>query len=240
MSVPQPYIGLWRRQAIWRSNGSCDTSTRVLWFQAELYHIDLRIPADRPVLAGVGELSQLAPIPFERFAAQIAFAGVTVVEEDRCEWRPEIAFPEVSASLDAGLMRFDAPDRLHEAGIDGSYEEAWERIAAGPVQGLRLVADNGAVAYVLESADWLAWAFGHPQASFPTTPHWTDISFARREGTRWRVDASNMGWREGSFTEGVQREGATLRLPFSPLAWTPQPTLPVPAPAPFPAADRAL
>jgi hypothetical protein len=220
MSVPQPYIGLWRRNAIWRSDGSADLTTRVLWFQSDAFHIDLRIPADRPVLKGIGDLSRLAPIPFERFAAQVGFAGTTVVEGARCEWRPEIAFPEVASSLDAGTMRFDAPDRLHETGLDGSYDEAWEKIESGPVNGRRLVADNGAVAYLLESDNWLAVAFGHPQASFPTTPHWTDITFAQRAGGQWRVVASNMGWREGTMVEGVHVKGPHTLLPFSPLSWT--------------------
>jgi hypothetical protein len=215
MSIPQPYIGLWRRKAIWRRDGSADLSTRVLWFQAGTYHIDLRIPADRPLLRSIGDLSRLAPIPFERFAAQTGFAGTTVVAGERCEWRPEIAFPEVASSLDAGTMRFDAPHLLHETGLDGSYDEAWERIAGGPVTERRLEADNGAVAYVLESEGWLAVAFGHPQASFPTTPHWTDISFYERAGTQWRVVASNMGWREGMVVDGAQGS----LLPFSPLVW---------------------
>jgi hypothetical protein len=219
MSVPAPYIGLWRREAIWRSDGSADLTTRVLWFQSNVFHIDLRIPADRPKLAGIGDLSRLAPTPFERFAAQVAFAGTTAVEGDRCTWQAEIAFPEVSSSLDAGTMRFDAPGRLHETGLDGSYHEAWVKIASGPVEARRLLAANGAVAYVLECDNWLAWAFGHPQASFPTTPHWTDITFAERAGTQWRVVASNMGWREGESVDGPQDDGAVLRLPFSPLDW---------------------
>lgn len=220
MTVPQAYHGLWRRRAIWRSDGSCDTSTRVLWFQSLEFHIDLRIPADRPVLADASELAMLAPIPYKRYEAQIAFAGTTIVDGAHCEWRPEIAFPQLSGELDAGLMRFDAPGQLHETGIDGSYEEAWERIAAGPVEGRRLVATGGAVAYVLECADWQAWAFGHPQAIFPATAQWTEVTFARREGARWRVVASNMGWREGALIDCPQENGGCGRLPFSALDWT--------------------
>lgn len=223
MTVPRAYHGLWRRRAIWRSDGSRDTSTRVLWFQSPGFHIDLRIPADRPVLADAGELALLAPVQFGRYAAQIAFAGTTVVDGARCEWRPEIAFPQLSSELDAGMMRFDAPDLLHETGIDGSYEEAWERIAAGPVQGRRLVAACGAIAYVLESAGWQAWACGHPQAGFPATAQWTEVTFARREGARRRVVASNLGWREGCLSDGLRREGGLLRLPFSALAWAAAP-----------------
>jgi hypothetical protein len=63
------------------------------------------------------------------FGGQSGFSGATVVAAGRCEWHPEIAFPAVGAGLDAGFMRFDTPDNLHETGIDGSYDEDWVRVA---------------------------------------------------------------------------------------------------------------
>ena len=200
-TVPPDYIGLWKRRGIWRSDGSSDLGTRVLWFQSAEYHIDLRIPADRPALPNAVALARLTPGQRQRMEAQIAFAGRTVVEGARCTWLPRIAFPAVSAELDAGWMRFDAPGRLHETGIDNSYEEEWERIAAGPVEGRCVAEADGMVSYVLESGDWLAWARGRPGDAFPV--QWSEFCFAQREGAGWRIVASSQPWREGELVTDV-------------------------------------
>lgn len=180
MSVPAAYEGLWRRKVIRRASGALDRSTRVLWFQGARYHIDLRIPA----------------APFDP-AAQIAFAGTTVVEGKRCEWRPEIAFPHLSAEIDAGLMRFDGADRLHEAGVDGSYDEDWVRIDAGPVSEQRVELEGGEVRYLLTSASHLAWARGRAGDRYPEHP--VEVGFAQREGISWRVIACSDAAREGEI-----------------------------------------
>jgi hypothetical protein len=180
MSVPAAYVGLWRRSVIRRATGIEDRSTRVLWFQGVRYHIDLRVPA--------------APCDP---AAQIAFAGITVVEGARCEWRPEIAFPHVSDEIDAGSMRFDAADRLHEAGVDGSYDEDWVRIDAGPVAEQRFEMASGEVRYLLTSASHLAWACGRAGDRYPDNP--IEVGFARREGNGWRVIACSNAAREGEI-----------------------------------------
>jgi hypothetical protein len=131
MSVPVQYIGLWKRVGIWRSNGSSDEVSPVYWFQGPNYHIDIRMIDGAPT----------------------GFAGVTIVDGARCEWRPEFALPALSGELDAGIMRFDADDLLHESGIDGSYEEDWVKIGDGPVHESRAEG-----LYRLEGADWCALA----------------------------------------------------------------------------------
>jgi hypothetical protein len=133
MSVPSAYLGLWRRQGIWRSDGSSDTSTQVLWFQSARWHIDSR-----------------------------GFAGDTVVDGARCAWHPAIAFPALGPGIDAGSMRFDDCGTLEEIGIDGSYRELWERIDGGPVRAQRLARDDGALAWLMKGGEWSAWAYGHP------------------------------------------------------------------------------
>jgi hypothetical protein len=173
MSVPAAYVGLWRRTVIRRAGGVEDRSTRVLWFQGARYHIDLRTSADG--------------------CTQIAFAGTTVVEDARCEWRPEIAYPAISEEIDAGIMRFDAPDRLHEAGVDGSYDEDWVKIDAGPVSEQRFEFADGAIGYLIQSAAWLAWAHGRPDSG-------AEVGFAQREGDHWRVVACNNAAREGEVS----------------------------------------
>jgi hypothetical protein len=140
--APAAYQGLWRRSGIWRSNGSSDLTTQVWWFQSARYHIDLRIPVGRVGIT--------------------AFAGETVVDGARCEWRPEIAFPAIGTELDAGWMRFDDGDHLHEIGLDNSYEEDWYREPTGAMHGVRLEEEHGdSIAYLLISDDWMAWACGN-------------------------------------------------------------------------------
>src|SRR5471032_1705901 len=166
-TVPPEYQGLWRRTGIWRSNGSSDLTTQVWWFQSSRYHIDLRIPADRPSVTDAAALAQLSPEQLACYASQTGFAGLTVVEGERCEWRPAIAFPAISADLDAGWMRFDDADHIHETGLDHSYEEDWYREPSGPMDGVRLEdPDNGAIAFLLISERWMAWACGRPGDAF--------------------------------------------------------------------------
>lgn len=175
MSVPQAYEGLWRRKGIWRSNGNSDLVTPVWWFQAADFHIDLRIPADRKDMTG--------------------FAGTTVVEGERCEWRPEIAYPFLSPELDAGIMRFDSDDALHEDSVDGSYNEDWWREAGGPVSSSRAVLEDGRIQYEIACGEFLARATGKPHKA-------ADITIWRRTAVGlWRVIASTTAARENVTVE---------------------------------------
>jgi hypothetical protein len=219
--VPAAYTGLWQRSAIRRSNGETDLTTLVLWFQSQRFHIDLRIPQARPVLRDAGALARLDAAALAQFEAQTAFAGVTVVEAALCSWHPEIAFPFLSDAVDAGLMTFKGADALHEAGVDGSYDEDWQRLANAPVTGWRLhAADGDALAYVLCDGAWLAYACGRADDRFRIgAPSWTECGFARRDGRQWRIHACNNGWREGTtidaaelFDDSAALPGATVRL----------------------------
>lgn len=161
MSVPGGYHGLWKREGIWRSDGSSDTTILVLWFQSARWHIDSR-----------------------------GFAGVTVVEGARCEWRPEIAFPAPGPGIDAGTMRFDGAGTVEETGVDGSYREVWVRIDSGPVRAQRLHGDGGALAWLIGGAEWTAWAYSQPGGM-------AHVGFARgvaaalppEAGSDWRISA---------------------------------------------------
>lgn len=196
MAVPKEYQGLWRRRIIRRRNGDSDVTTRVWWFQSARWHIDLRIPLNRPQVADLGVLAGLSDAQRAAFIRQSGFAGATVVEGRRCEWRPEIAFPFVGDELDAGWMDFTGPDALHEAGLDDSYDEDWVRVPTGPMRGLRLTADDGAIAYLLLGETWGAWAAGKPEDRF-TDGSLGEFSVLQRIGEQWRVAASNLPWREG-------------------------------------------
>lgn len=178
--VPAAYRGVWSRTCIRRRDGSEDRTTRVWWLQSAQLCFDLRIPAG------------------QSRDGQTAFAGRTEVRGDRCEWHPEIAHPALSGDLDAGTMRFDSPDRVHETGIDGSYDEDWVRLAPGPVIGARLESIEGEIAYLLVSDAWAAWASQG------------DFSVARYGPGSWSVVASTAVYREGQpiFTNDVSVQAA--------------------------------
>ncbi|MBJ7314183.1 hypothetical protein H7U20_28915 [Rugamonas sp. CCM 8940] len=212
--MPSEYEGVWRRLGIWRSDGSCDLSTRVWWFQAPRLHIDLRIPADRPSLADAAALARLSPEQLNRVHAQTGFAGLTVVDAKRCEWRPEIAFPAVGAELDAGWMRFDSPDHLHETGLDNSYEEDWLREPGGALRGARLVeVASGAIAYLLLNERWMAWACAEQEtASRPDRlvhQQWPEFTVLRKHED-WTVEASTLPWLE--HTASIRYDTLNLTL----------------------------
>jgi hypothetical protein len=153
------------------------------------------------MVADAAALAQLPPEQLQRFAAQTGFAGLTVVDGERCAWYPEIAFPYVSSEVDAGIMRFDSPDQLHETGLDNSYEEDWVRLPTGAMRGIRLIdATSGAIAYLLVSDHWLAWACGRPSDAFnPASPqpeHCSEFSIFEKRDDEWQLIASTLPWRE--------------------------------------------
>jgi hypothetical protein len=196
--LPSGYLGLWRRSVIRRSDGSSDATTAVWWFQSPRFHLDLRIPVDRPAPASPAALAALPAEQLLRYGRQSGFAGITVVDGARCEWRPEIAFPAVGDELDVGFMRFDGADRLHEAGLDGSYDEDWVRLAASPMTGARLVSTDAAgetaIAYLLIGEQWAGWGIGRLDDRFPASHG--EFSVLQKRGGRWRTLASNCPWLE--------------------------------------------
>lgn len=196
--VPSKYVGMWTRKGIWRSNGSSDTITAVLWFQSPLFHIDLRVPP------GLEDFTS----PAREMDTQLAFAGVTVVEGDRCEWRPQLSFPvsaEAITEPDAGLMNFHNDSALREIGIDGSYEEEWEKIRESDVVGLKLEhvdpAQSNRRAFVLMDDAWLAIAIGATNFGFDpiSASNMCEFLFAQPAATpsEWTVVRSNIPWRKG-------------------------------------------
>lgn len=227
MTVPRQYEGLWRRKGIWRRDGSSDLSTQVWWFQSPRFHIDLRIPADRPAVRRHAQLAGLEPHQVARFRAQTGFAGLTVVDGERCEWQPEIAFPALGDELDAGWMRFDGDNALHEAGIDGGYDEEWVREPAGAMRGVRLQdKQSDAVAYLLVGATWMAWACGRPGDRFDGA--WSEFTVLRK-ADGWQVAASNFPWLEAQPAVGAValeadriagwKVGELVLIPFAPRQW---------------------
>lgn len=125
-SIPEAYLGVWRRTLLRTANGMEDRITRVLWLQTASAHADLRLPDPLPMT--VAERTR-----------QSGFAGLTHVKGDRCQWHRLIDFHPDSGT-DAGTMHFVSADEVHETGLDGSYLEIWNRLpeSVGPTQAVWL------------------------------------------------------------------------------------------------------
>jgi hypothetical protein len=230
-TVPPEYEGLWRRQGIWRSNGKSDTTTPVWWFQSSSFHIDLRIPADRPAVADAAALAQLPAEQQAIFARQSGFAGVTVVQANRAEWRPAIAFPAISDEIDAATMLFRDADHIREDGLDHTYYEEWYREPTGPLHGCRLQdTASDTIAYLLIGEQWMAWASGSPGNAYKPgvldANGWSEFSVLQQAEGSWRITASNFPWREQASFDGKQmpstatakqwQPGTLITLPLAP------------------------
>ena len=230
-TVPPEYEGLWRRQGIWRSNGKSDTTTPVWWFQSASFHVDLRIPVGRPFVADAAALARLPAEQQAIFARQSGFAGVTVVQADRAEWRPAIAFPAISDEIDAATMIFRDPDHIREDGLDHSYYEEWYREPTGPLLACRLQdSASDAIAYLLIGEQWMAWASGRAHNAYQpgatSADSWSEFSVLQKIEGSWRITASNFPWREQAVFDSklmpgvsVARQwqaGALITLPLAP------------------------
>src|ERR1700758_2678236 len=126
--VPLPYLGIWRRDWIDRydEHGAARREYRpAIWFQSRRYHVDLRID---PALAHLSMTASAAVFA----QSQIAFAGSTVGSTNKgreiCQWHPSIAYPRLTDEVDAGFMHFTNATHLLEQGLDGRYQESWQRI----------------------------------------------------------------------------------------------------------------
>lgn len=130
-SVPECYIGLWRRRMLQDAQG-IDTRTQVYWLQSGTLYADIRIPADRNAENGM--------------ARQQGFAGALEAEDSILTWRRWVDYQPSSAVADVGRMHFTRLDQMIEDGVHADYREIWERIAPASL-------DRAAFALQMEYAD---------------------------------------------------------------------------------------
>lgn len=205
MSIPDSYLGVWKRTLLRTADGREDRSSHVFWLQTASLHADIRVPQhplrtaqDRCSLAG--------------------FAGVTEVEGTLCRWRRLIDF-HPDSPVDQGRMTFVSPDELHERALDDSYLEIWQRLpgSQGVCQALWLVdADNPHRAgCLLRAGDYFLFAADRPQpltgtrsieqrlvgldAAQTERALAFELSFGRIDpsGHCWRVELSSLPQRTG-------------------------------------------
>jgi len=100
---------------------------RVHWMQAGELYADVRIPSDRPDLAGASSLDELSNADLCLLAKAEGFAGYTTLNGSQCTWHRAINWHGKPESLDVGDISFDADGRMIEAGVLSDYTELWER-----------------------------------------------------------------------------------------------------------------
>ena len=158
--------GHWRREWI-RAPGIEDTTTRVHWLQAGALYADIRVPLDRPDLAGAACLEDLPAVCLLALMRAEGFAGTIDVAGGVCTWTREINWHGTPDTVDAGRMRFDTDCALIEDGVHADYRELWRHIPGPPLTATRVVA--GDLAGILVQSDTLfLLAMGDP-AALPTT-----------------------------------------------------------------------
>jgi len=217
-SVPQAFVGLWRRTLL-RAPGVDDRTTRVYWLQTPSWHADLRVPADRPALQDRAGLDALDASDILALARQQGFAGITEVDGDVCRWHRRFDYQPPSGFNDIGRMQFETADRLLEYGVEQDYFEVWERVPGGGDSGVLELDDGGRAALQLSLGPWVMFVRPRRDALGPATGLAAclttvdpgervalldfEISFGRRNesGNAWRIELSTLPWLEGTMRD---------------------------------------
>lgn len=152
--------GHWVRCWI-KAPGFEDHATRVHWMQVGWQYCDVRIPKDRPDLAGAECLRDLPPKALARLAQAEGFAGHISLTGDRCTWHRVINWHGPSEVPDAGTIRFDDQGRMIEEGLHADYTELWENRGGTGPQALH-VTGGGYTGYVMTRGDTFVMGIAKP------------------------------------------------------------------------------
>lgn len=223
LAVPQRYRGVWARTLL-ETPAQRDDRSFVRWLQASVWHADLRIPVTARPDPMPQPWADLTPQQIQMLASQQGFCGVTQVrqqvEGEVCTWHRRCDFQPPRQEVDAGVMVFEAADRVIETGLHAPYLEVWERLPDSTGRQIVLAgldesgADNQA--RVLLAGRYLmhvrprrgAWPQDrvsgqslaelvehHPAAARPMLDF--EISFGTLEGGRWKIEHSTLPGLEG-------------------------------------------
>jgi len=84
-TVPDAYLGVWRRRLLTTTAGLRDETSEVYWLQTASLHADLRLPGGQPV-APAASLETCSHAQQLALSEQAGFAGITEVNGDICQW----------------------------------------------------------------------------------------------------------------------------------------------------------
>lgn len=125
----------WSRRALVIPGTTVDTGTEVDWLQAGELYLDLRTPADMPVIGADGP-DELTREDLLALCGQQAFAGRLEERDGEWTWWREVDLHPADPLPDRGLLHF-ADGILVETGIGRDYFEDWIATDAAP-DGLEL------------------------------------------------------------------------------------------------------
>ncbi|TVP51714.1 MAG: hypothetical protein EA345_01935 [Halomonas sp.] len=135
-SIPREFRGGWQRtlyaEPATQPYQQADNTTQVVWLQGELWHADLRLPANGPDFSGISGLEECDRRQLEWLAGLTAFAGITQIEGERhpslCTWH---RFQDLCPGLekDVGLLQWINGTTLEERHPHGHYVEHWQQIS---------------------------------------------------------------------------------------------------------------
>lgn len=202
------------RTLLQRVGTAVDTTTRVVWLQAETLYCDVRRPAGMPAVTAPC-LSALSLDDLLTLATQDAFAGRLVDHGGHVEWTRTVELHAPGPHADAGtLARLD--DRtLVEHGHFEKYREEWAVTeSALPTEEIALVdTDTGAPGVLVRVGDHFGFARGRTTPLAEDLTHAIrgaatladarraldcEISLGRVHDDRWLVTTSTLPYRVGA------------------------------------------
>jgi hypothetical protein len=107
-TVPENYIGLWKRQSIQLGDADPYEDAIVFWLQAEKYFADIRIPLNQPILPLQRALLDLDKPELLKFTEFKAFAGTIDATESWIRWNRSLDFKPDPNRVDQGSVHFEA------------------------------------------------------------------------------------------------------------------------------------
>jgi hypothetical protein len=216
----EPFIGLWRREALILPDGSEDRTTQVFWLQGQSWFVDIRLPADRPAGIGRQGFADYTDAELIELGRMQGFAGIFEVEGALCRWHRHLDFQPPGGMPDEGNCTWLGPDRLLETGIHADYQEIWQREPAPGAEtaAFRLAGDTSGLLVLVGDVFALALDRDLPMVDAPSLAELVEadlaahdriravrrlgmcIAMGRIEGAalRWCVTHATFPWLEGT------------------------------------------
>lgn len=143
-TVPAWTLGAFRRRCISYATGEEDSDTQVIWLQSNGLTADVRVPRDRPPLAGRQSLAECTREELIEIAKAEGFVARTAFADGRMSWDAFAAFQPYDKWPEPGILG-RVGSCLIEWAPSGVYVEDWraQRGASGLSVGLELVSEIG-------------------------------------------------------------------------------------------------
>lgn len=202
------------RTLLHRPGSADDTTTRVVWLQADALYCDVRLPAGLTTVTAPC-LSALTLDDLLALATQDAFAGRLVDHGDHVEWTRTVELHAPGPHADAGTLTRHGERKLVEHGHFEDYLEEWSVTDSGlTTEEFALVdTDTGAPGVLVRAGDHFGFARGRTApvagdladairgaATLTAAQSALDceVSLGRIHDDRWLVTTSTLPYRVGA------------------------------------------